>query len=281
MRLPAPLLRNKKNVHKNNFGHVFVLAGSRHMMGAAGLITLAAMRSGAGLTTLGVPKSLNTVAQKKIPFVVMSRSLKETPQQTLSLSAYKEIAAFAKKCTVMALGPGLSQNKSTQKLILKIYESVALPTVVDADALNALASNKDNLHKNAKTRILTPHPGEMARLTGFEKSFIEKNRKTVAADFARKNQCTVVLKGHKTVIAHQSGKITIQEAGNSGMATAGSGDVLTGIIAAFLAQGLSDYEAAKWGVLVHGRAGNRAAEKRSKTSLIASDIIDSLADIFK
>jgi len=274
MRLPTPLSRRKSNVHKNNFGHVLILAGSRSMLGAAALTSLAAIRSGAGLVTLGIPQSLNVAVHKKISNCIMTWPLMETKQQTLSYSALNEIRRNFSKYDCIAIGPGLSNNASTQRLILQIIERSPIPLIIDADALNALKRHKSSLTKTKLVKILTPHPGEMSRLTGAKKNSIEQNRKKAAESFAKKYKCIVLLKGNKTVVA-ASGKTTYtNRIGNAGMATAGSGDVLTGMIAAFVAQGLSGFEAAKFGSYLHGKAGNMAARSKSRLSMIASDIID-------
>jgi len=176
MRLPAPLLRRNPNVYKNDFGHVLVLAGSPGMIGAAALTSLSAMRAGAGLVTVGIPQSLNAVLQKKLSPVIMTLSLKETKEQTLSLDAFRQIHRVLDRFQVIAIGPGLSRNRSTQKLILKIIGTVQKPLVIDADALWALVQQLKILKKTSATKILTPHPGEMSKLLGLSKELIEKNR---------------------------------------------------------------------------------------------------------
>ncbi len=279
MRLPAPLLRNNPRAHKNDFGHVLILAGSANMMGAGALCALASMRAGAGLTTLGIPKSLNAVAQKKISPVIMTFPLRETTGQTLSLAAYEQIRKSLPIFSALALGPGLSTHPGTARLILKIIENSPLPLVIDADALNILSKKPASLLKTKTPRILTPHAGEMSRLTGLAKKFIEKNRIRVAKNFARQYNCTLLLKGHHTVVASPDGKIYVNHTGNAGMATAGSGDVLTGMIASFLAQGVSVFDAAKYGAYLHGKAGDLAAQKKSKLSMIATDIIDQIPSV--
>ncbi len=278
MRLPAPLSRKKQNVHKNDFGHVLILAGSRQMVGAAALTSLAAMRAGAGLVTVGLPGSLNSVIQKKISPVVMTLPLPETSQQSLSVGAFKQIKTFP--CDVAAIGPGLSRHPQTRRLILNIIVSIKRPLVIDADALNAVSTHTQILLKNRGIKILTPHPGEMARLTGLKKEFIERNRLMVSKNFAARFRCTVILKGHHSLVVSPQGKTYLNKTGNPGMATAGSGDVLTGIISAFLAQGLDGFEAAKLAVYIHGRAGDLAAKAKTKISLIATDIIEYLPPAF-
>ena len=250
------------------------------MLGAAALTSLAAMRSGAGLVTVGVPQSLNTALHKKIASIIMTWPLQETKQRTLSFSSYSNIKKAFHKHNTLALGPGLSQNPSTRKLILKLIATAPVPMVIDADALNALSRDHSPLTRNHTPKVLTPHPGEMSLLTGLKKEFIEQNRSAVAKNFAKKFNCVLLLKGHRTVVA-SPGKIYINHTGNPGLATAGSGDVLTGMIAAFLAQGLSAFEAAKWGAYLHGKAGDRAAKKYSRPSLIASDVIEFIPEAMK
>jgi NAD(P)H-hydrate epimerase len=281
MRLPTPLLRRKPDVHKNQFGHVLVLAGSRRMLGAAALTSLAAIRSGAGLVTLGVPQSLNTAAQKKISNAIMTLPLPETREQTLAYSAFKQICRNYHLYNALAIGPGLSRNTSTRKLILRIVETSPLPLVIDADALNALQGRCDILTKTKTEKILTPHAGEMSRLIKKPKQAIEQNRKRTAQAFARKFRCTLLLKGTKTVVASPGKKLYTNSSGNAGMATAGSGDVLTGMIAAFLAQGLPGFEAAKYGAYCHGKAGDFAARSKTKLAMIAPDIIDHIPNVLR
>ena len=244
------------------------------MLGAAALTALAAIRSGAGLVTLGVPESLNTAAQKKVSNAVMTLPLKETSAQTLALGALKTIRDSRASYDAIAVGPGLSRHPATQHLILKIIETSPVPLVIDADALNALSRSLDSLTKTATLKILTPHPGEMSRLTKRGKDFIEANRRAVACSFAQKYRCVLLLKGHNTVVAAPGKKVYINTTGNPGMATAGSGDVLTGMIAAFLAQGLSGFNAAKHGAYLHGKAGDLAAKAKTRLAMIAPDIID-------
>lgn len=274
MRLPTRLSRTKQNVHKNDFGHVLVLAGSRRMLGAAALTSLSAMRSGAGLVTAGVPQSLNSVLQKKISNVVMTWPLPETKTQSFSSSAFPKIKAALPKYNALAIGPGLSTDPSTQKLVRKILAELDIPMVIDADALNSPAG--DWRLNRCLSPILTPHPGEMSRLTGLPIKDIETNRKAVTLGYARKWNCVVLLKGPRTVVASPQGKVYVNATGNAGMATAGSGDVLTGMIAAFLAQGLNAFDAAKFGAYYHGQAGDKAARARGQSSLIATDIIGNI-----
>jgi hydroxyethylthiazole kinase-like uncharacterized protein yjeF len=281
MPLPTPLSRRKSNVHKNYFGHVLILAGSKQMLGAGALSSLAALRSGAGLVTLGIPQSLNSAAQKKISNAIMTLPLKETSAQTLALASFKQIRDSYSSYDAIAIGPGLSQNPATQRLILKVIETSPTPLIIDADALNAVSQSLGSLTKTKTLKILTPHPGEMARLTKNRKKFIEENREGIASSFAQKHNCILLLKGNKTVVASAQKKVYINTTGNSGMATAGSGDVLTGMITAFVAQGLSGSKAAKYGAYLHGKAGDLAAKAKTRLAMIAPDIIDCIPKAIK
>ncbi|MCK9595553.1 MAG: NAD(P)H-hydrate dehydratase [Candidatus Omnitrophica bacterium] len=278
MRLPTRLLRRKADSHKGDFGHVFILAGSAGLSGAAVLCAKAALRSGAGLVTLGIPASLNGPIIKIKPPEVMTLPLPETKEISLSPAAYNKIKEFSRKTDIIAIGPGLSQNKATQELILKVIAGIDKPMVIDADGLNSLGKQRKQFRGNI---ILTPHPGEMSRLTGLPVPVIQKNRKKVAKEFANEYNVEIVLKGKNTLVADNKDNFYVNKTGNPGMAKAGSGDVLTGIIAAFLGQGLNLFQAAKYAVYLHGSAGDLAAKKKTQISMTASDIIDMLPEAIK
>jgi len=273
--------RDNPHAYKNTFGHVLIIAGSSRMLGAAALTSLAALRSGAGLVTIGIPKSLNKTLQQKINHSTMTFPLNETTEGTIAQSALNQLKKEIQKYSVIALGPGLTTNLSTKKFVLNFILQTTQPLIIDADALNIIAQKPDVLLKIKAPKILTPHIGEMARLTKISKKDIEKNRQKIAITFAKKYNCVLLLKGKNTVVADPKGKIYINKTGNPGMAKAGSGDVLTGMIAAFLAQGLSIFDAAKFGAYYHGKAGDWAIKKLSKASLIATDIIDAIGQILK
>ncbi|MFH0827551.1 MAG: NAD(P)H-hydrate dehydratase [Candidatus Omnitrophota bacterium] len=284
MRLPIQLLRRKINAHKGDFGHVLILAGSARFSGAAVLCAQACARSGAGLVTLGIPESLNSAFLKIKPPEVMTLPLPQTKEITLSEEAFSIIRGFCEKVDVLAIGPGLGRNNSTQKLVSKIITKLDQPRVIDADALNALSGNLKILRGTryaVRDTILTPHPGEMARLLGVNTAQIQKNRKKVAKDFVLGYNVILVLKGHQTIVAQKDNKLYINKTGNPGMAKAGSGDVLTGIIAAFLAQGLNGFDAAKYAVYLHGLAGDLAAKEKTQMAMIASDIIGKIPQAIK
>jgi hydroxyethylthiazole kinase-like uncharacterized protein yjeF len=269
------LKKRPRNSYKGNFGHVFILAGSRGLTGAAALCSNAVLRSGAGLVTLGIPVSLNSVMSKKLT-EVMTFSLAETKEITLSLKAEKEILKKIKASDVVVLGPGLSQYPETQKLINRLILKIDKPMVIDADALNAISKNVNILKKIKPKYVVTPHPGEMSRLINKSVKYVKNNRFLIAKKFSHDYNAVVVLKGAGTIVAEPGGKNYINTTGNPGMATAGSGDVLTGIIAGFLSQGLKMFDASIIGVYVHGLAGDFAAKDKGEAGLIAGDILENI-----
>jgi len=281
MRLPARLLQRKINTHKGDYGHILILAGSRRFSGAAVLTAAAAMRAGAGLVTLGVPKSINLAIIKIKPPEVITLDLAETKKGSLSLAAFNEISLMLKKTEVLIIGPGLGKDSSTYNLVKKIIMHCTKPMVIDADALNALRNNLSILKKHQGEIVLTPHHKEMAQLCGIPLEKVLKRRKFVAQTYARHYNTTIILKGHNTVVASSNNDLYINKTGNPGMATAGSGDVLSGIVGAFLAQGLKAFDAAKYAVHIHGLAGDIAAKEKTQMGLIASDIINRIPDALK
>lgn len=264
-----------EDAHKGTAGHLFIIAGSPGKTGAAAMTAMAAMRSGAGLVTVGVPKSLNPAMEPMI-LEAMTSPLPENTEGFLSESSFDAIMHHleGKKC--LAVGPGLGTDSSTKKLIIKILSSSHLPVVVDADALNLLAGETRLLKKLDIPVILTPHPGEMSRLAGKKISEIQEDRISCAREFAGEFKVHLVLKGAGTVIAHPDGSVFINPTGNSGMASGGMGDILTGIIAGFVAQGYPAGEAARIGVYIHGAAGDSLAEKMGPFGFLASDILKSI-----
>ncbi len=281
------LTPRKKNTHKGSYGRVLVLAGSPGMTGAAYLCSKAALRSGSGIVTLGIPESLNPVMETKLT-CVMTYSLPETDASTLSNKGRKEILKLCKSHDVVALGPGLSQQPETKDLILWLIKNIDRTMVIDADGINALANNVNVLHKIKQNVVLTPHPGEMSRLTGLRSAKdVQRERLNTAAHFVQSIQkrlgdekrLVLVLKGDKTIVADY-GRIYVNRTGNPGMATAGVGDVLTGIIVSLIGQGFDVFSASQLGVYIHGLAGDIAAKKKGELSMIASDIIDYLPDAF-
>ncbi|MFA5093382.1 MAG: NAD(P)H-hydrate dehydratase [Candidatus Omnitrophota bacterium] len=280
MQLPTQLLLRKTNSHKGSYGHILILAGSARFSGASLLCAQAAMRSGAGLVTLGIPKSINLAIIKNKTKEIMTLPLPETKAGTLSLKAFTKINLFFKKIDVLIIGPGLDQEKSTNALIRKIIKKNTLPLVLDADALGALNHHLDLLKKQSKI-ILTPHEKEFSRLFNVSLELVKKNRKFIAKKYAKYYNNTIILKGCATIVTNGAGQLYINKTGNPGMATAGSGDVLSGIIGAFLAQGLDTFKAAKFATYIHGLAGDIGAKDKTQLGLIASDIIERIPDAIK
>ncbi|MEK7286190.1 MAG: NAD(P)H-hydrate dehydratase [Nitrospirota bacterium] len=259
------------DANKNAFGHLLMIAGSRGKTGAAAMASLAALRVGTGLVTTALPHASDLIAS--IVMEVMTIPLSETQEGTLSLKSEGDILEASSGKSAIAIGPGLSQHPESVHLILNLIANIEAPMVIDADAINALASDLSILSHKKGPVILTPHPGEMGRLLGVSSKKIQEDRFGCATAFAKKWGVIVVLKGAHTVIAAPSGACFISNTGNAGMATAGSGDVLTGMIGGFLAQRVDPLHAAIWGVVLHGLAGDIAARKVGEISLIASDII--------
>ncbi len=258
--------------HKGTFGSVFIVAGSRGMSGAACLCGLGALRGGAGLVTLAVPAGIQTAVAAVEPSY-LTVALPEDEQGRISRLAAGEIERRARDATAVAIGPGWGQSPDLVELAAFLYSGLPVPTVVDADALNALAHLPTGFPAApaGAPRIITPHPGEFARLVGADAKSVQHDRETFAVDFARKHGVVVILKGHRTVVTDGE-KVAVNATGNSGMATGGTGDVLTGLVAALLAQGMSPFCAAQLAVYLHGLAGDMAAEDLSQPGLIASDL---------
>lgn len=269
------LPKRSRTAHKGSCGRVLVLAGSRGMGGAAVLCSQAALRSGAGLVTLGVPESVYPLLGPKLTEVII-KPLAETSEGTLALESWEQIEQLLPNVDVLVLGPGLSTNLETVSLVLQILEKANLPIVVDADGLNAVAMQKNILARKKTDLIFTPHPGEMARLSKTSIREIETNRLKLIQERAREWGVTLVLKGARTLVSSPRGEIYINSTGNPGMATAGSGDILAGTIGGLLAQGMEVSQGAGAGVYLHGLAGDLAVQVKGEMGLIAGDILSYL-----
>jgi len=278
--IQAQFKNRDANSHKGTFGHTLLVAGSLGKNGAGGLAALASLRSGAGLATLAMPESCQKIA-KTVPLEVMTEGLSEAKEGFLGPSAKQKVLELCKDKSSIAIGPGVSTEKETIELLENIIPELNIPLVLDADGLNCLALSKNLLSTLKPGTILTPHPKEMSRISGIETQEILDNRIAVASDFAKKHSIYLILKGAHSVIALPNGDIFINPTGNSGMATAGSGDVLTGIIAGLLAQGMPSKWATLSGCYLHGLAGDQFVEKQSKTNLIASDLLRELPNTIK
>jgi len=290
--LTAALLRDwlpkrQREAHKGDFGHVFVVGGARGMLGAAFLAAKAAARSGAGLVTLGLPRSLQETAAGMLP-EVMTLGLAETEAGSLHKMAGEQIRDYLGRVTTLVLGPGLSTHPETVALVREILPEVRVPCVLDADGLNAFELRRQYRDEPVNfplqeevPLVITPHPGEMARLLVQDTRAIQGDRLGTAERAAGEWRCTVVLKGARTIVALPDGQTFINPTGNPGMATGGSGDVLAGMIGGLLAQGIPPGRAAAAAVYLHGRAGDLAAVEKGPASLMAGDLLEKLPEAFK
>jgi ADP-dependent NAD(P)H-hydrate dehydratase len=266
--------------HKGDFGRVLLIGGSRGMAGSISLSGMAAMRSGAGLVTLAVPDVCQATVAAFEPSY-MTAPLPSDPRGLVDASALMELRELIRRATVVALGPGLGQSAALVELVTTLYREVSLPMVVDADGLNALSARREALPDHAGLRVLTPHPGEFARLIGDQHPPETTELRIAAAkSFAGQASVVAVLKGHGTVIA-DGARHAVNTTGNPGMATGGTGDILTGVIAGLLAQGLEPFDAAQLGVYIHGLAGDLAADGLGQVSIIARDLIRYLPEAFQ
>jgi NAD(P)H-hydrate epimerase len=273
--------------HKGDYGHVLIIAGSRGKTGAAMMTAKACLRAGAGMVTIGVPETLADIFQGRVT-EEMVLPLPDTGKGMLSTNSLDTILGFVmEKIDAIGVGPGIGVSDDTERLLSELVLRSPVPMVIDADGINSLSAArgrgkgaKDILGSARSPVILTPHPGEMARLLSAGKDFLQQDRMNIATSFSKETGACLVLKGAPTVIAEPEGRVFINTTGNPGMATAGSGDVLTGIIASMLGQGLTSLNSSVLGVFLHGLAGDIAAEKKGMHSLIASDIIKMMQDAF-
>ncbi len=248
------------------------------MLGAACLVSLAAMRSGAGLVTAAIPKALNLALQEKLANAVMTMPVTGSRGDVFGTASFRDISRYWTKYTAVAIGPGLGTSLPAKYFVMKMVSECPLPMIIDADALNLLAGSLGSIKGQTAARVLTPHPGEFARLSG-EKPENDASRKEAARRFSVKHNVVLILKGHRTVIASPDGKFTVNNTGNPGMAKAGMGDVLTGMIVAYLAQGIPAYVAAKEAVYRHGLAGDKLLNRLNIYAFTASDLIDEISKI--
>jgi ADP-dependent NAD(P)H-hydrate dehydratase / NAD(P)H-hydrate epimerase len=284
------LPRRTRDSHKGTFGHVFVVAGSRGKSGAALMAGFAALRAGSGLVTIWLPKSLHRTVVGRFP-ELMTEFLPETDEGTSDRTGAEKILSQLPQSDALVLGPGMTTNPSTKSLIWELVRRSPVPVILDADGINAFAPPAKLFQNEAgQPVIMTPHPGEMARLTGAKISDVQKNRIRTALGYASQHKCYVVLKGFQTLIATPAGDIFINNTGNPGMATGGTGDVLAGMMGRFTAGwkhqidigsngNLADYISAA--VYFHGLAGDLAAEEKGMESLIATDLLAQLPRAFK
>jgi len=275
---PLPQLPPRPaEAHKGDFGLALIIGGSRGMAGAVALAGMAALRGGAGLVRLAVPETILDVVAGFEPSY-MTLPLPADDAGRLAAAAFEPLMAAAEPATAVACGPGLGRSSAVEQLVIRLYQELPRPMVLDADALNALASETDILAERGGERILTPHPGEFARLIG--RKLDAEARRRAAVEFADRYGVVLVLKGHRTLITNgrrEAGNTT----GNPGMATGGSGDVLTGLITALLCQGFEPFDAARLAAYLHGLAGDLAAAELGEISLTAPDLITFLPHAFQ
>jgi NAD(P)H-hydrate epimerase len=268
------------DTHKGDYGHLLVIAGSVGKTGAAAMACQAALRMGAGLVTLAIPKSLNGIMEMKLT-EVMTEPLPETPKQTLSLRAFSAILRLCENKKAVIIGPGLGTFKETQSLVLKLIKALGLPIILDADGLTALATQPKTLPVTNRSLILTPHPGEMARLMRSQVKEVLEDRIGVSRNFSQSHHVHLVLKGHPTLISTPKGEVFINPTGNPGMASGGTGDVLTGMIGGLVCQGFDILPSLQMAVYLHGMAGDEGAQEWGEKSLIATDIIKKIPTLLK
>jgi len=278
----APLIGPRPaESNKGNYGHVLVIGGSLGKAGAAAMAGMAALRAGAGLSTVATPKSvLGTVAGFHPE--LMTEPLPETDSGTISTGAQARIEELSKGKTVLAIGPGISRDPQTAELVRTLAAKIQLPMVVDADGLNAFEGRTGELNGKGRTLVITPHPGEMARLVGCTIADVQKDRLGVARKFAREHELILALKGHRTLVVRPDGESWVNMTGNPGMATGGTGDILTGMVAGMIAQHSTDaFAAVLAAVHLHGLAGDVMRERVGEHSLVATDLLRGLPEAFR
>ena len=267
--------------NKGSYGHVLVVGGSRGKAGAAAMAGISVLRAGAGLSTVATAESvLSTVAGFHPE--LMTEPLPETDAGTISTDAQDRIEGLAKGKSVLAIGPGISRDPQTSELVRGLVAKIQTPMVVDADGLNAFEGRTKELNGKGRTLVITPHPGEMARLAGLSIPDVQKDRLGVARKFAREHELIVVLKGHRTLVVRPDGEAWVNTTGNPGMATGGTGDILTGITAGMIAQHTQDaFAAVLAAVHLHGLAGDVMRESVGEHSLVATDLLQGLPEAFR
>jgi NAD(P)H-hydrate epimerase len=280
----APLIGPRpRAANKGSFGHVLLLGGSLGKAGAAAMAGMAVLRAGAGLSTVATAKSVMATVAGFHP-ELMTEPLDDTDAGSISVRALQQgrMDSLAERKTVLAVGPGISRNSETAEFVREVVKKYKLPVVLDADGLNAFEDRAAELKKIAGTLIITPHPGEMARLIGSTIPAVQHGRLNVARTFAREHDAIVVLKGHRTLIAQPDGTVWVNTTGNPGMATGGTGDILTGMVAGLIAQNPDRIaDAVMAAVHLHGLAGDVACESMGEQSLVATDLLKALPEAFR
>ena len=278
----APLIGPRpRDSNKGMYGHVLVAGGSLGKAGAAAMAGFSALRAGAGLVTVAAPRSVLPTVAGFHP-ELMTEPLEETESGSISTQALGAFWSAAEKKTVLAIGPGISRHPETAEFVRTVVQKSSTPIVVDADGLNAFEGKVDELNGRGRTLVLTPHPAEMARLTGSSTAAIQRDRISIARTFAKEHELILVLKGDRTIVARPDGEAWVNTTGNPGMATGGTGDILTGIIAGMLAQNPKrEFESVLAAVYLHGLAGDIARESMGEHSLVATDLVKTLPEAFR
>jgi len=272
--LAFSLLRPRSpDAHKGDNGHALIFAGSPGKTGAAYMAGMSALRTGAGLVTLGVPASLFEIFEARA-VELMTEPLPDAATKSFDQSSAQKAAELMKGKDCIAIGPGIGQHQGIDEFVSAVLRSATAPVVIDADGLNSLSRQMELLKKTSAPVILTPHPGEMSRLSGLDVGELNWDRVAIARSFAQEWNVILVLKGARTVVAGPAGEVFVNLSGNPGMASAGMGDVLTGIIAGLISQGYEPLEASALGVYLHGKAGDLAYEEMGGVGIIASDLIN-------
>ncbi len=265
-------MKRQRDAHKGTYGHLFILSGSLGKTGAAVMAGKAALKMGAGLVTVGTPESCIPIVARSMD-ELMTEPLPETPEKTLSYEALDRVLSLLDGKDALMIGPGISTHPSTAEFVLSLLPKIKTPVVIDADALNILASKPEVIKSLPKPAVLTPHPGEFARLLNLSTKEVVEKRLELVPQFAAEHGVYLVLKSYRTLTAAPNGKVYINSTGNPGMATAGSGDVLSGMMASMIIQEKNLLEAVLAAVYIHGLSGDLGVEKLGEKPLVAGDII--------
>jgi len=274
------LPKREKDSHKGTYGRLAIVGGSKGMIGAPYLTSMAALRTGSGLVYTIIPKSLETIMSIKLTECIV-KSAEDNNKGYFTKDSLIDILKEMENMNALAIGPGIGVDEERIYLIERIIQNCNIPIVLDADGINCLSFNPSVLYSRNQSIIITPHPGELARFLGKDTKEIQENRIYYSKYTSHKYNIIVVLKGWNTIVAEPSGEIYVNATGNPGMATAGSGDLLTGIIASFIGQGIRPFDAAKLGVFCHGLAGDLATAYKGEYGVIATDILECIPDSIK
>ncbi len=273
--IPEPLPVRKENSHKGDYGKVLFIAGAANYLGAPYFSALSFLKAGGGLSFLATPESISSYIGNKGSEIIFF-PLKETNEGSIHAENKNKLLDFSEQVDMVVIGPGLSLNKETQQLVRDFVAETTKPVLIDGDGITAIAEDKSCLKSRTSPALLTPHPGEMARLTNQSMDQVLKNKINLLQETAHELNATIVLKGAHSLIGYPDKQVFVNFSGNPGMATAGSGDVLTGIIASMYGIGFNLNDAARMGVFIHGFAGDLSAEEKGEDGMLANDIMESL-----